>query len=76
MAAAILVTGGTGTLGRQVVPRLREAGRDVRVLSRRRAEARRRRRVCDRRPVQGRGHRRRAGRHRDRPAPRGRQQGR
>ncbi|MEV4001337.1 NAD(P)H-binding protein [Actinomadura sp. NPDC049753] len=34
MGAAILVTGGTGTLGRQVVPRLRDAGRDVRVLSR------------------------------------------
>jgi uncharacterized protein YbjT (DUF2867 family) len=31
----ILVTGGTGTLGRQVVSRLREAGREVRVLSRR-----------------------------------------
>ena len=30
----ILVTGGTGTLGRQVVDRLREAGRTVRVLSR------------------------------------------
>jgi uncharacterized protein YbjT (DUF2867 family) len=30
-----LVTGGTGTLGRQVVARLREAGRDVRILSRR-----------------------------------------
>jgi uncharacterized protein YbjT (DUF2867 family) len=30
----ILVTGGTGTLGRQVVPRLRGAGRQVRVLSR------------------------------------------
>ena len=30
----ILLTGGTGTLGRQVVPLLREAGRDVRVLSR------------------------------------------
>ena len=30
----ILVTGGTGTLGRLVVARLREAGRDVRVLSR------------------------------------------
>jgi uncharacterized protein YbjT (DUF2867 family) len=30
----ILVTGGTGTLGRLLVPRLREAGRDVRVLSR------------------------------------------
>jgi uncharacterized protein YbjT (DUF2867 family) len=30
----ILVTGGTGTLGRQVVSRLREAGREVRVLSR------------------------------------------
>jgi uncharacterized protein YbjT (DUF2867 family) len=34
MASPILVTGGTGTLGRQVVPRLREAGREVRVLSR------------------------------------------
>jgi uncharacterized protein YbjT (DUF2867 family) len=34
MASPILVTGGTGTLGRQVVPRLRDAGRDVRVLSR------------------------------------------
>jgi uncharacterized protein YbjT (DUF2867 family) len=32
--APILVTGGTGTLGRLVVPRLREAGRKVRVLSR------------------------------------------
>jgi uncharacterized protein YbjT (DUF2867 family) len=31
----ILVTGGTGGLGRRVVPRLREAGRQVRVLSRR-----------------------------------------
>ena len=30
----ILVTGGTGTLGRLVVPRLRAAGRAVRVLSR------------------------------------------
>jgi uncharacterized protein YbjT (DUF2867 family) len=30
----ILVTGGTGTLGRHVVRRLREAGRDVRVLTR------------------------------------------
>ncbi|SNR26070.1 SDR family oxidoreductase [Actinomadura mexicana] len=38
MASAILVTGGTGTLGRQVVPRLREAGQDVRVLSRSRRE--------------------------------------
>lgn len=32
--SSVLVTGGTGTLGRQLVPRLREAGRDVRVLSR------------------------------------------
>jgi uncharacterized protein YbjT (DUF2867 family) len=35
MRAPILVTGGTGTLGRLVVPRLRDAGCDVRVLSRR-----------------------------------------
>jgi uncharacterized protein YbjT (DUF2867 family) len=34
MTAPVLVTGGTGTLGRQVVPRLRDAGREVRVLSR------------------------------------------
>jgi uncharacterized protein YbjT (DUF2867 family) len=34
MTSPILVTGGTGTLGRQVVPRLRDSGRDVRVLSR------------------------------------------
>jgi uncharacterized protein YbjT (DUF2867 family) len=34
MTAPILVTGGTGTLGRQVVPRLRDAGHEVRVLSR------------------------------------------
>jgi uncharacterized protein YbjT (DUF2867 family) len=32
--APILVTGGTGTLGQLVVPRLRDAGHDVRVLSR------------------------------------------
>src|SRR5215216_2003322 len=35
----VLVTGGTGTLGRLVVPRLREAGCKVRVLSRRSREA-------------------------------------
>jgi uncharacterized protein YbjT (DUF2867 family) len=35
MDKPILVTGGTGTLGRLVVARLREAGRDVRVLNRR-----------------------------------------
>jgi uncharacterized protein YbjT (DUF2867 family) len=35
MATPILVTGGTGTLGRRVVPLLRQAGRTVRVLSRR-----------------------------------------
>lgn len=34
MDAPILVTGGTGTLGRLVVARLRNAGKDVRVLSR------------------------------------------
>ncbi|TDD97114.1 SDR family oxidoreductase [Jiangella asiatica] len=35
MTAPILLTGGTGTLGRVVVPLLRQAGHDVRVLSRR-----------------------------------------
>jgi len=35
MSSFILVTGGTGTLGRRVVPRLLAAGHDVRVLSRR-----------------------------------------
>jgi uncharacterized protein YbjT (DUF2867 family) len=39
MTSHILVTGGTGTLGRQVVPRLRDAGCDVRVLSRRTHQA-------------------------------------
>jgi uncharacterized protein YbjT (DUF2867 family) len=34
-AETILVTGGTGTLGRLVVRRLRDTGRDIRVLSRR-----------------------------------------
>ncbi len=34
MTSTILVTGGTGTLGSHVVPRLREAGHAVRVLSR------------------------------------------
>jgi uncharacterized protein YbjT (DUF2867 family) len=36
MTDPVLVTGGTGTLGRLVVPRLREAGLDVRVLTRQR----------------------------------------
>jgi len=35
MTSRILVTGGTGTLGRKVVPLLREQGCNVRVLSRR-----------------------------------------
>jgi uncharacterized protein YbjT (DUF2867 family) len=39
MASPILVTGGTGTLGRLVVPLLRDAGCDVRVLSRRRHQS-------------------------------------
>lgn len=34
MSATIVVTGGTGTLGRQVVPLLQSAGRTVRVLTR------------------------------------------
>jgi uncharacterized protein YbjT (DUF2867 family) len=39
VTAPVLVTGGTGTLGRLVVTRLRDTGCDVRVLSRRRQEA-------------------------------------
>jgi len=39
MASPILVTGGTGTLGRHVVRRLRDVGNNVRVLSRRSHEA-------------------------------------
>ena len=39
MASPILVTGGTGTLGRLVVPLLRDAGYDARVLSRHTHEA-------------------------------------
>ena len=38
MTAPILLTGGTGTLGRLVLARLRDAGCDVRVLSRRAQE--------------------------------------
>lgn len=34
MNAPILVTGGTGNIGSRVVPLLREAGRDIRILSR------------------------------------------
>jgi uncharacterized protein YbjT (DUF2867 family) len=36
MTSSILLTGGTGTLGRAVASRLRDAGRDIRVLSRHR----------------------------------------
>src|SRR5215467_4035243 len=36
----LLVTGGTGTLGRQLVPRLRAAGFRVRIMSRRGGDAR------------------------------------
>ncbi len=39
MKSPILITGGTGTLGRLVVRRLRDAGCDVRVLTRRSHEA-------------------------------------
>src|SRR5918995_3205353 len=39
MPSPILVTGGTGTLGQLIVRRLRDAGYDVRVLSRRHHEA-------------------------------------
>ena len=48
MTSHILVTGGTGTLGRLVVRALRDAGCKVRVLSRRDHEAGGRRRVRDR----------------------------
>src|SRR5687768_9908661 len=34
MNAPLLVTGGTGNIGSRVVPLLREAGRDIRILSR------------------------------------------
>jgi uncharacterized protein YbjT (DUF2867 family) len=34
MTSPILVTGGTGTLGRRLVPRLQQAGCDIRVLTR------------------------------------------
>jgi uncharacterized protein YbjT (DUF2867 family) len=40
VTSPILLTGGTGTLGRLVVPRLREAGCNVRVLSRSSHESR------------------------------------
>src|SRR5262249_7310100 len=40
VTSPILVTGGTGTLGRLVVPRLRQAGCPVRVLSRHPHDAR------------------------------------
>src|SRR5579859_3240679 len=36
----ILVTGGTGTLGKEVVPRLQKAGFTIRILSRKTQEAR------------------------------------
>jgi uncharacterized protein YbjT (DUF2867 family) len=39
MTSPVLVTGGTGTLGRLIVPRLRDAGCEVRVLSRTHHEA-------------------------------------
>jgi uncharacterized protein YbjT (DUF2867 family) len=39
MTSPILVTGGTGTLGRHVVQRLRDAGCEIRVLSRRSRDA-------------------------------------
>jgi uncharacterized protein YbjT (DUF2867 family) len=39
MTSPLLITGGTGTLGRLVVPRLRDAGCNVRVLSRRSHES-------------------------------------
>ena len=45
MSSTILVTGGTGTLGRLVVPRLRDAGGKVRVLSQRAPRSRRRGRI-------------------------------
>ena len=64
----ILVTGGTGTLGRLVVARLRDAGRDVRVLSRQAREPEQGVELVSGRPRHRRGHRRRGrGRRDDRP---------
>ena len=40
MTSLILVTGGTGTLGRQVAARLRDVGGKVRVLTRGGGQAR------------------------------------
>src|SRR5215472_10863487 len=40
MTSTVLVTGGTGTLGRELVPRLRMAGVQVRVMSRHGCDAR------------------------------------
>jgi len=39
VTSPLLITGGTGTLGRLVVPRLRDAGYNVRILSRRSHES-------------------------------------
>jgi uncharacterized protein YbjT (DUF2867 family) len=39
MTARILVTGGTGTLGRLIIPRLTEKGHDIRVLTRQSRDA-------------------------------------
>jgi nucleoside-diphosphate-sugar epimerase len=39
MPSPVLVTGGTGRLGRRVVPRLRDAGWELRVLTRGRRQA-------------------------------------
>ena len=54
-SAPVLVTGGTGVLGRLVVERLLEAGRTVRVLSRHAGEAGEDVEVHSRRPVHGEG---------------------
>ena len=78
ISSPILVTGGTGTLGRLVVPRLAGAGQDVRVLSRRPGggDGGVTASPGHRRPGPGRGHRRRRGGRRGRRAPRRVRQGR
>ena len=75
MNATLLVTGGTGNIGSRVVPLLREAGHDLRILTRHpRCGARHP--ACRRRHRRRSWTRRRPRRHRGRAAPRRRREGR